>query len=632
MPSSLRLPSLAVLVALFGAPSAAQEEVQAPQDSAPPSRIVSMTRELVASMDGSWVLTTRSEIKVLRPSAIESLAQTALNYSQASQQMEVADAFTRKADGRVLKVAPDAVHTQQARSRNTAMLTDTMQKVILFPDVQVGDVVAYTSVLRSQPVLGGHFFFNVLIPTVVGIDEAAVTIRVPKGMTVSTDASGLDVSKSDQDGAIVYGMRYANPNPPPITNQALSEYDRAARFTISSFKDYDALAKIYAEQALPQMAVTDAIRQQADAITQGVSDPYQQARLIYQWIAGRVRYVAVEFGQGRLTPRAAEATMTNAYGDCKDQAALFGALLKAKGIDSYLVIINSGNAYTVSDTATLAPFDHVISYLPRFKMYADVTNGRNTPFGLLPRNEYGKEVVHVADPRGARHRVPVADGKLSTDNYKLNIRMSEAGHIEVESSSTASGDFAGPVRLLGSMMQGENGRKFAAMVLAKANQPSAIGAFMAPPPSMDDADYRISATWALPEPLAPLAAGASFRLADNLQLLKPVSAAFFGPVLDARFRGNDPAPCYSGRSVDEETMSFPATRRLERLPEDVTIRTAHISFTSRWSKTDTSVSVRREFEARFDTALCGGAVRREVLAAFDRIQADVNASLALPRN
>jgi hypothetical protein len=591
-----------------------------------------MTQELVAAPDGSWVLTTRSELKVLHPSAIENLAQTALNYSEASQQIEVTDAFTRKADGRILKVAPDAVHTQQARSRNAAMLTDTMQKVILFPDVQVGDVVAYTVVLRSQPVLGGHFFFNVLIPAEFVIDQSSATIRVPKSMPVSTDAAGLAVSKSEQDGYTVYAMQYANPNPQPATNQSLSDYDRAVRFTISAFKDYDALASVYAEQALPQMAVTDAIRSQAEAITQGVADPYQQARLIYQWIASRVRYVAVEFGQGRLTPRPAETTMVNAYGDCKDQAALFGAMLKAKGIESNLVMINSGNTYTVSNTPTLLPFDHMIIYLPRFRLYADVTNGRAVPFGLLPRNEYGKDVVHIADPRGARHRVPVADGKLSTDTYRLTVRMSEQGHVEMESSSTASGDFAGPLRLLGAMMQGENGRKFAAAILAKVNQPTATGSFMAPPPNLDDADYRISGTWALPEPVAPLAAGANFRLSDYLQLVRPVSAAFFGPLLDPRFRANDPVPCFSGRAVDDESMTFPSSRRLERLPEDITLRTRHISFTSRWTKTATSVSVRREFEARFDEPLCRGAVRQEALAAFDRIQADINASLALPRN
>jgi hypothetical protein len=127
--------------------------------------------------------------------------------------------------------------------------------------------------------------------------------------------------------------------------------------------------------------------------------------------------------------------------------------------------------------------------------------------------------------------------------------------------------------------------------------------------------------------------GGNFKLGDNLQLLKPVSAAFFGPVLDDRFKNADPVPCFSGHSVDDETLEFPASRHLQKLPEDGTVRTSHIDYTSRWSQTPTSVSVHREFAARFDKPVCSGSVREEVQSAFTKIQADIAAAtIALPRN
>jgi len=38
---------------------------------------------------------------------------------------------------------------------------------------------------------------------------------------------------------------------------------------------------------------------------------------------GHIRYVAIELGAGGFIPHDPDWTLTNAYGDCKDQAVLF---------------------------------------------------------------------------------------------------------------------------------------------------------------------------------------------------------------------------------------------------------------------------------------------------------------------
>jgi transglutaminase-like putative cysteine protease len=57
--------------------------------------------------------------------------------------------------------------------------------------------------------------------------------------------------------------------------------------------------------------------------------------------------VAVWLGNGGYVPHDAATILENGYGDCKDHVALLGALLKAKGIASEPVLINSGNRYTI---------------------------------------------------------------------------------------------------------------------------------------------------------------------------------------------------------------------------------------------------------------------------------------------
>jgi len=620
---------LAILAALIcAAPARAQlaEENLA-------ARIKVLDRDVVVAADGSAMITAHAKIQVLNDSVIPALSQTPLSFNDVLQTLDVTEAYNRKADGRVLKVAPEEIVLRaNPASGRSPILTDRMQKVIHYPDVQVGDTLVYSTVLHFRPLLPGSFLFTALFPSGAAVDESALSISLPAAMPVTLEARGFEARKSLEGDRVVYHVQYANPAPAAEASMQ-GEFDRAPRIVVSSFKDYDALARACAALALPATAVTPAIQSQADAITAGMGDRYEQARMLYDWVSSHTRTTPSEFGESRVAPQSGDSVLANSYGDSEDHAALLAALLKAKGIASNLALVNSAASYTISGAAGLQPFNRVILWLPEFKLYADPTSNGFVSFGQLPRGEYGKPAIHLADPTGAVHRIPPADGRNSSDKYTLTIRVDDFGHAESESSTTASGDFAPIVRLLGAAVQGENGKKLALAILQKSSMPHATGAFMAPPPVPDEAAYSISATYAAPEALVPLLAGTDFRLGDILQLVRPISANFYGAILDPRYRQVEPVTCFSGRSSDEETLEFPAARHLAKLPDDSSVRTAHVSYTAHWSQTATSVTVRREFEAHFDQPLCNAQIRDEVQAAYVRILQDSAAAIvAVPRN
>ena len=66
-------------------------------------------------------------------------------------------------------------------------------------------------------------------------------------------------------------------------------------------------------------------------------------------------------------PHDADVVIANGYGDCKDHATLFAALLQAKGIASEPVLINANNSYALPDAPTLAQFNHLITWIPELK-------------------------------------------------------------------------------------------------------------------------------------------------------------------------------------------------------------------------------------------------------------------------
>src|SRR5258708_38927933 len=122
------------------------------------------------------------------------------------------------------------------------------------------------------------------------------------------------------------------------------------------------------------MAVTAKIQAQADTITAGISDRRQQAEKIHHWVSAHISYLSIELGAAAVAPRSAETVLANGYGDSRDHAVILAALLKAKGIDSEIALINSGNGYSLSETpAVPGQPHHAPRLLPRFRVATPTT-------------------------------------------------------------------------------------------------------------------------------------------------------------------------------------------------------------------------------------------------------------------
>src|SRR6202162_6349874 len=108
------------------------------------------------------------------------------------------------------------------------------------------------------------------------------------------------------------------------------------------------------------MTVDDSVRKKAQEISKGADSPAEKARRLYDFVARNVRYVSISLGIGRYQPHSASDVLQNGYGDCKDKHTLFSAMLRAEGIKSYPVLINSSRKLDV-DVPSPAQFDHVIT-------------------------------------------------------------------------------------------------------------------------------------------------------------------------------------------------------------------------------------------------------------------------------
>ena len=101
----------------------------------------------VVNADGSFVLDFELVSRINEERAIKPNAQRSVSFNRSLETVDIVEAYTQKADGRKVPVAADQIKEQQEQaSAEAPMFQDSRVKVVIFPDVAVGDRM----VLRYQ--------------------------------------------------------------------------------------------------------------------------------------------------------------------------------------------------------------------------------------------------------------------------------------------------------------------------------------------------------------------------------------------------------------------------------------------------------------------------------------------------
>lgn len=162
------------------------------------------------------------------------------------------------------------------------------------------------------------------------------------------------------------------------------------------------------------------------------SDPIKKAKIVYDFVQKKTRYVSVQLGIGGWKPMAASDVDRLGYGDCKALSNYTKTLLEAVGVPSYYTVIYAGESKRdIMEDFVSMQGNHAILAIPHneklvflectsqitpFNFQGDFTDDRNA---LIVTSEGGKIVRtnNVLDNNNFQH---------ITGNYVLN----ENGNIE----------------------------------------------------------------------------------------------------------------------------------------------------------------------------------------------------------
>jgi transglutaminase-like putative cysteine protease/tetratricopeptide (TPR) repeat protein len=408
--------------------------------------------------DGSALYETTAVIRAQSRAGVTALGQLVFGYSAATEELKIDYVRVRKPDGRVVETPPaNAQDFALDVLRDAPTYSDYRERHVSVVNLQPGDVLEYHTVTDVRPLAPREFWYEHVFPKNLVVLEAQLQIDVPKSREVKLKSSPDHPYQTQENGGRrVYSWTIRNFMPDRkrdlerLREEEIDESDLQPDVQITTFTSWEKVAEWYAHLQGERVVVDDAIRKKAQELTQGVSTSAEKARHLYDYVARNIRYVSLSFGIGRLQPHAASEVLANGYGDCKDKSTLLEALLRAQGITSYPVLINSFRKLD-PDVPSPAQFDHEITAVRFGASGSDLTwldaTAEVAPYALIMYQLRNKQALVASDDANSGLRRTSAEVPVKNLlTMKLDGKFTETGALDTTVELTAQGDSDLPLR------------------------------------------------------------------------------------------------------------------------------------------------------------------------------------------
>ena len=302
-------------------------------------------------LNGNYVSTTYALRKILTEQGKKDFSESNFPYYRKYDRIYVNQARIIKPDGTIQDVPKENITdiTLAVLASMNIYEPDQRQKVITFPNLEVGDAIEYFMVdTCHHAIMESEFdcmyFFQEFNPVLH--DEIVVTgpASMPLTYKSQNDPEGkIQFSKAEKNGKTTYRW-WTNDQPRIISEPAMTPYLNIApgiwASTIESWNEMSRWGYNLNEQYID---MNEALRNETHQLVNGCKTRDDTLKALYHFVAQKVRYMGI--GLGKKTgydPKPATKTYETKYGVCRDVAVLLTAMLREVGIPANVVYTSAG--------------------------------------------------------------------------------------------------------------------------------------------------------------------------------------------------------------------------------------------------------------------------------------------------
>lgn len=414
-------------------------------------------------------------IKILNDRGKAKYGEVKLGYDSTYEKIEVEYARTIKPDGTIISVG--AKHIRDiSEYPEYPLYSNARLRIISMPELTEGAVIEYKAIKYINKLINGkEFCENYPIQGFEPYLDQRVNLIIPDGYNVNIESYNpgyveYALSFSPRIERVEDGTKYTwefNNVPEIITEPSMSPYIEITPYlSISSLDDWQEIYNWWGSLVVDKVNIDKAIEEKTQGLIEDKNTQEEKAKAIYHWVASKIRYVGVEYGEAGFEPHYATEIFKNKYGDCKDQSMLLISMLRYAGISAYPVLIGTKGSYLLDEEFPTLIFNHaiVLAKVGEKMVFLDPT-AETTSFGDLPGGDQDRKVFVFYEKEGKIQKTPL----FAPEHNKAYISMS----IDIHEDETISG--TREINTFGEYDQGQRyWLKYTKPVLIKETLRSAI--------------------------------------------------------------------------------------------------------------------------------------------------------------
>jgi len=304
----------------------------------------------------------------------------------------------------------------------------------------------YTLVLESEYKTSTTGFIPTWYPIngyYVSVEKSSYTLNNPKSIPwrkKETHFEGFNIDKTETDSELKYLIK--NQKAYDYEDNTISSRDILPVVKVALDKFY--LKGVYGEatnwQEFGQWmhksllegrdVIDEATKIKILDLVKEAKSPVEKAKIVYEFMQNKTRYISVQVGIGGWEPIAANQVDQVGYGDCKGLTNYTKALLDVVGVTSYYTVVYASEKRNLDKDFASLQGNHVILNIPNEgkDIWLECTS-QTMPFGFLGDFTDDRDVLVVTPEGGIIKRTAIYKDETNLQTTLGKIKLTPKGNV-----------------------------------------------------------------------------------------------------------------------------------------------------------------------------------------------------------
>jgi len=287
----------------------------------------------------------------------------------------------------------------------------------------------------------------------ISTEKSSYKINNPKNLTIrkkENNFKGFQIENKSKENTPYYTLQsqkaikyeshsLSSEKLLPNLNVSLNQF--SLKGVIANVSDWSEFGKWMRNNLYnDRLELSEATKTIVRNLVKDETNSIKKAKLIYEYMQNKTRYIYVGIGIGGWQPSLAKDVDKLGYGDCKGLSNYTKALLDVAGVESYWTIVYAKNNKDIKKDFVSMQGNHMIINIPNEgnDIWLECTS-QIKPFGFLGDFTDDRDVLVLTDNGGVIKHTPAYKNETNLQKTQSNIQIDASGNIKATVSIESKG-------------------------------------------------------------------------------------------------------------------------------------------------------------------------------------------------